>query len=309
MGDMSGFLTGFAGAVDKYLQTNNQNQQTMKNEVFKNKFAEDSKIKEQAMQQQNELAKGKAMEQNKQDLAGKVTPDMAESLIPGSSKWVGDFQKQNGRLPTVDEAKEGMQSALLKLQGGDDHEQKRQDMLEKNFADKLTAVRGDDSIKRTELQRDAAGMAYDTIAKARAEKRPLTELEQTDLKAQLAKARFGTVTDNIMKDINEKTGKRDFNHFITYVTGNPSLIGATTEATLDNLQQFIVATGEQADQQNTSYMAPRMNPPSGLAKERVEHVMSQHRGLSFADQRKVSDTTHGSKNKGTTGDPLGLFSK
>ena len=79
---------------------------------------------------------------------------------------------------------------------------------------------------------------------------------------------------------------------VTYLTGDPNLVGASTEATLANLKQFIEASGSKADQQWQAYMAPRMNPPTGLSKDRVEHVLSQHRGLSFGDQKKTSDTTY-----------------
>lgn len=306
MADMSSFLTGLTQGLTNYMQTANANKQDMQKEVFKSQLAEKSKMEEQSAEQKNELAKQTGINQSKIDTAGKITPEMAEGLIPGSSKWVQGFQQQNGRLPTVDEAKDGMQSALLKLQGGDDKEQKRQDMLEKQYGDKLTSVRGDTSLQRTEHQRDSAGMAYDTIAKAQAEKRPLTELEQTDLIAQLYQARTGKApTDNDMKSLNEQIAKRGLNHAISYLTGDPSIIGASTDATLSNLKQFVLATGQKADQQWSAYMGPRMNPPTGLEKSRTEHVSSQHRGLSFADQQKVSDTTYKAGPK--KGDPLGIL--
>jgi hypothetical protein len=298
MSDLSGFITGFSNALNQYVGTQQQNQMQMKNEVFKNQLSEQSKIKEQAANQQSELEKGKGLEQNKLDLAGKMTPDMAEQTVPGSSKWVQQFQQQNNRLPTIDEAKDGLLSAAAKLNAGDDKEQKRQDMLEKQFGDKLTTVRGDQSLQRVEKQRDAAGMAYDTIAKAQGENRPLSELEYADLVGQLWQARTGAApTDKVMEELKQKTAKEGINRVITYVSGNPNLIGATTTDTMNNLKQFTQATGQKSDQQWNAYMAPRMNPPTGLDKDRVEHVSSQHRGLSFADQQKVSDTTY--KSAGT----------
>ncbi len=306
MSDVSGFLTGFSDGLNKYMQLDQQNKRTQQNEVFQNQLAEQSKIKEQAANQQAELEKSKGIEKNKQDLAGKITPEMAEGLIPGSSKWVQGFQQQNGRLPTVDEAKDGMQSALLKLTAGDDKEQKRQDMLEKQYHDKLTSVRGDASLTRLEHQKDAAAMAYDTVAKSLAEKRPLSELEQTDVIAQLYQARVGKApTDQDMKELNQKTAKRGFNHMVTYLTGDPTVVGASTEATLANLKQFIESSGSKADEQWQSYMAPRMNPPTGLDKSRTEHVASQHRGLLFSEQKQVSDTTYKSSPKKS--DPLGIL--
>lgn len=306
MSDISSFLTGFSQSVDKYMQLSQKTQLEQQNEAYKNQLGEQSKIKEQALQQQNELAKGKALEQNKQDMAGKVSPEMAEGLIPGSSKWVSSFKSENGRLPTVDEAQKGLMDAMSKLNSGDDKELKRQDMLEKQYHDKLTSVRGDASLTRLEHQKDAAGMAYDTVAKSLAEKRPLSELEQTDVIAQLYQARVGKApTDQDMKELNQKTAKRGFNYMASYLTGDPTLVGASTEKTMENLKQFIESSGLKADEQWESYMAPRMNPPTGLDKSRINHVSSQHRGLKFAEQKKVSDTSY--QSKPTKGDPLGIL--
>jgi hypothetical protein len=293
MADLSGFLTGFSNSLNQYLQVNNQNKAAQQNELYKNQLAEQSKMNEMDAQSQLDTTKGKDLEQNKIDVAGKVTPDMAESLIPGSSKWVSDFQTTNKRLPTVEEAKKGMEDALLKLSRGDDQEQKRQDMLEKQYHDRLVSVRGDQSLARTEKQRDAAAMAYDTIAKVKSENRDLTELEQTDVLAQLFQARTGkTPTDQDMQHISEQTAKRGFNHAITWASGNPTLVGASTQKTLDNILQFVDATGTKADQQNDAYMSPRLAPPTGLEKSRADHIAALHRGISYSEQKKVSDTTY-----------------
>lgn len=298
MPDLSAALTGLANGINGYMQTNNANSAKMQQDAYQSQLDTQKTLTTQTAQQQNELDKGKALEQNKLDIAGKVTPDMAESLIPGSSKWVQDFQTTNKRLPTVDEAKDGMQAALLKLTAGDDKEQKRQDMLEKHFQDQQISVRGDQSLARTEKQRDAAGLAYDTIAKVKSEGRDMTELEQTDVLAQLYQARTGkTPTDQDMAAIKEKTAKAGFNHAVTYFTGNPTLVGSSTKATMDNILQFVDATGTKADQQNEAYMSTRRSPPTGLAKERADHVLSVTRGLSYADQKGVSDKTYSAARK------------
>ncbi len=71
-------------------------------------------------------------------------------------------------------------------------------------------------------------MAYDTVAKSLAEKRPLSELEQTDVIAQLYQARVGKApTDQDMKELNQKTAKRGFNHMVSYLTGDPTVVGAS----------------------------------------------------------------------------------
>jgi hypothetical protein len=254
------------------------------------------------VQKQLALAKGA------QDMEGHVTPEMAHQMFStispefgqAAANYADQFQKQNNRFLTVSEAKNGMDSVFEKIMkmkemkgSNADKESNHQDTLEKQADDRITQVRGDQSLMRAEHQRDSAGMAYDTIAKAESEHRPLTELEQTDLVGQLWQARTGKApTDSDMKLLNDRTAKRGFNHMVTYLTGNPSLVGASTDDTLANLKQFVKSTGLKADQQWEATMGPRLIKPTSLEQSRWDHLMSKHRGISFTDQMKTSDTTY-----------------
>lgn len=256
-------------------------------------------------QQAGQLNNQQTLELYRQTLAGKVSPDVAAQIHPEAAGMVQKFNEQNGRMPTVDEF-----NNLMDNVSGGDKDSKQQDTLEKQALDRLTTVRGDQSLMRSEHQRDAAGMAYDTIAKARSEGRDLTELEQNDLTAQLWQARTGkSPTDQDMKAINDRTAKRGFNHVITYLTGDPGLIGASTPETLANLQQFIEATGSKADQQWDAYMSPRMTKPTGLHPDRWDHIKSSTRGIPFKDQKATSDKTYVSKGKSVEDKRAALRSK
>lgn len=301
MSDVSGFLTGFSNSLNSYLQTNNQNKQAQQNELYKNQLAEQSKMKEQAANQQAELAKSSALEKQKVGLEDQLSPDMAESVLPGhGAKMVQEYNTSHPDSPL--KLKDGvayLKTAADALAPADTSKQdNHQDALEGQAIGRISSVRGDAAVARAELQRDAAGQAYDTISKAQHENRDLSSLEQTDLLAQLFQARVGKApTDSDMKAINEKTAKQSLNQAVTYVTGNPQLVGATTQGTLNNLKQFILATGEKADLNHEGYMAPHLIKPTGLSQDRWEHILASHRGISFADQMKTSDKTYSAEAK------------
>lgn len=229
-----------------------------------------------------------------------ITPDMAEKMGPGLGQLVTNYNQQSPNNPlklkdAIAWAKQVGANADS-LNPDSDKEQARQDKLENQYNTKLTQVRGDQSLMRTEAQRDAAGLAYDTIAKAQSENRDLSETEYSDVLGQLWKVRTGTSpTNEVLNDLRSKTAKEGLNRVITYASGNPNLVGATTTDTLNNIKQFVVSSGQKADQQWQAYMSPRMVPPTGLDPARAAHVSQTHRGISFADQMAVSNKTYPSK--------------
>lgn len=105
MSDLSGLVQGLSQGIDGYLQGNIQQKRQQQNMQA-----------QQTMAQQTHAIDA----QTDQDMAGKVTPDMAESLIPGSSKWVQGFQQQNGRYPTTNEATQALNEIIGKMKATDD---------------------------------------------------------------------------------------------------------------------------------------------------------------------------------------------
>lgn len=277
MSDIESLVTGLSNGINGYLGKQQQ--------IEGQKEVQDNGSK-------NSLDNSETLELYKQTLAGKVDPKIAAQINPKAASMVDDFHNSNGRLPSIDEF-----NSLLSNAGGDgqptDKQLKEQNDLEKQAMDRMTMVRGDTSLLRTEHQRDAAGMGYDTIAKAQSEGRDLTQLEQSDLAGQLWQARTGKApTDQDMKEIQDRTAKRGWNHVVTYLTGDPKLVGASTSDTLANLKQFVDATGQKADQQWNAYMGPRMVKPTRLDPERWDHITKVTRGLSYADQKSTTDKTY-----------------
>ncbi len=309
MSDLSAALTGLTQGINGYLQQNQKAKADQNQDIFKNNLD----IQKETAKQQDEAVKTQADNDAKFKLEGQVSPELAEQALPGAGgNLVKSFQQANGRLPTVKEAHDYLKLAADNL-GGPDTEKadKRQDTLENQAINRISSVRGDAAVARSELQRDAAGQAYDTISKAQHEKRDLTSLEQTDLLAQLFQARTGKApTDSDMKNLNDKTAKMGLNQAVTFVTGNPSLVGASTDKTLDNLKQFVQSTGMKADSNHEGYMGPHLIKPTGLSDDRWQHILASHRGISFADQMKTSDTTYSKaaiKANAAKGDPLGIL--
>lgn len=313
MSDLTGLVTGLAQGLNGYMQTAQKNKQDMQSEVFKNQLAEQSKIKEQAANQDAEGKRIQADNAAKFKLEGQVSPELAEQTLPGAgANLVKSFQQSNGRLPTVKEAHDYLKLAADNLAGPDTSKaDNHQDTLENQAINRISSVRGDTAVARAELQRDAAGQAYDTISKAQHEGRPLSSLENRDLMSQLIQARKGSApTVEDMKEADQRLAKGDVNQAITYFSGNPNLIGATTEKTLENIKQFVMSTGMKADSNHDGYMAPHLIKPTGLSQDRWEHIQAAHRGISFADQMKTSDTTYSKAAKKAAvskGDPLGIL--
>ena len=93
MSDLSSFATGLSNAISGYMQ---QNQQT-------------------AREQQSNVQTYQQEKQVDQSMEGVVSPEMAEQMIPGASKWVSQFQQTNGRLPSINEVQTGLNSVVEKL--------------------------------------------------------------------------------------------------------------------------------------------------------------------------------------------------
>ncbi len=309
MGNLESLVTGLSQGLTSYLQAGQQQQRQQQN----TKFESDTQLN-----QQEQLSKFK------QGQEGTLTPEMGQEMFSQVSpefgqaafKAITDFKQNKGRDMTLDEANKFMDPVMKGLMmkqekaGAPDKASEHQDALEKQALDRITQVRGDQSLMRAEKQRDAAGMAYDTIAKAKSEQRPLTQLEQSDLIGQLWQARAGKApTDQDMKEMQDQTAKRGFNHMVTWLTGDPSLVGASTDETLANLSQFVDSTGKKADQQFEGYMKTRLTKPTGLEDARWEHIGNQTRGISYGHQKETSDKTYKSSGNSTDAKRAALRAK
>lgn len=174
-------------------------------------------------------------------------------------------------------------SKLLSDTGAQDQKIKNeQDRLEGQAIQRLSTLRGDTSMARTESQRDASIVAYNTIHKAIKEGRELTKAEYYDTLGQLWKARTGaSPTDQSLRDLDTKTLHGDVNNAVSYFTGQPK--GATTQDNLLALRRFVADSGMQADKLHAGYMRSHLIKPSGLEESRWQNIVSGGRGMTFAE--------------------------
>ena len=224
-----------------------------------------------------------------------IAPQMANQ--PGFAQMTD--QELRDKLPLVDTmmkakaAEDAKKASLAQTQAmrdmtlGEKNSQFEDRQVNQGLT-RVATVRGDQSLARVENQRDAASSAYTLLQTAKNEGRPLTQPEYYDLLGQLWKARSGATPSNeAMRDLDAKTLHGDLNKAVTYFTGKPA--GATTQAALNNLQQFVQHTGQLADTQHDAYMAPHLIKPAGVSDQAWDRVAKTGRGQSFADAKKAAD--------------------
>lgn len=157
-----------------------------------------------------------------------------------------------------------------------------QDRLEAQAIDRLSKLRGDQSLARTENQRDAAIQAFNTIDRVKKEGRMPSQLEYYDILGQMWKARTGaSPTDQALRDLDAKTFKGDLGKAFQYFSGKPA--GVTTGDVLQNIQDFAADSGLQSDKFHSSYMDSHKLKPSGLEQSRWDPILNSHRGTSFVE--------------------------
>ncbi len=218
-----------------------------------------------------------------------IAPQMAQQ--PGFNEM--SDQEIRNKLPLVDTmmkaraSEDAKKLALEQLKATkslalSEKDSQFQDRAINSAMSRIAGVRGDPSLARTENQRDASSSAYTLLQQARNEGRPLTQPEYYDLLGQLWQARTGRApTAEAMRDLDAKTFQGHLNKVATYFSGKPA--GATTQAALDNLQQFVKHTGEFADKQHEAYMVAHLMKPAGVSEEAWAPIKATARGRSFAD--------------------------
>lgn len=225
-----------------------------------------------------------------------IAPEMAKqpAFQNMSAQAIGD------KLPLIDtmmkaQAQKDMRElSMQQLKANKDislglKEDQQQDRLENQATQRLSSLRGDQSLARIESQRDGAISAYTLLQQAKNDKRPLSQAEYYDVLGQLWKARTGQgPTDAAIRDLDSKTFQGDINKAATYFTGKPA--GGTTQGVLDNLLQFTKHTGELADAQHEAYMAPHLLKPAHLKDELWEPIKKTARGMKFSEAVKNAES-------------------
>lgn len=150
MSDLESMVTGLSDSINGYLKQNQQQQRGQQN---------------MAVQQQLSQQTHQVDAQTDQDMAGKVTPDMAEKEVPGAGAWVTGFQQQNKRLPTLNEAQTFMSGIVNYQKNQDDGSDaaKQQKTQASQLTNYQKMYNSDGVIKAEKLASSAADTAMDQV--------------------------------------------------------------------------------------------------------------------------------------------------
>lgn len=179
-------------------------------------------------------------------------------------------------------------------------EQQQQDKLEQSSIQRIASIRGDPSIAKVELSRDAAITAYNRIKDVQKSGQGLNPIDYVDILGQIYKARTGaTPTNEIFQQARQDTAKGKFGKVYTFFTGKQS--PATTDDIVKSLEDMSLAMGKQADKLHEGYMKVKLIKPKGLDQDRWDNIVKNNRGLSFSEATKSNDEPSGdNKSSGKT---------
>lgn len=199
------------------------------------------------------------------DSAAQLATAFPDGLPDWASKHLATLTDLKQKKTAIDDAKE----------------QVRQDRLEQQYRASQTSVRGDPSIARTELQRDAAITAYNRIKEIKDRGEVLNPIDYVDTLGQVYKARTGAAPQqDVLEQARQDTAKGKGGKWYTYFTGKEA--PATTPEIQDSLLDMASSMGMQADKLHAGYMKSRLKAPTGLAPDRQANVDSG-RGMSFQE--------------------------
>ena len=175
MSEISGFLTGFTQSVDKYLQLGTQYGLDQKKKEYENQLANESAM----AKEQRELANQKELktfdteqtnitDQNKIANQGYMTPEYADSLIPGAGQGVRDWMESNdGKPMPIEKGFEGLKLAMerLKADMGAKKEAQPKEFQFKAGGYYKRAAQGHQDLEKLEKRFDAT--AYENLAQGK----------------------------------------------------------------------------------------------------------------------------------------------
>jgi len=218
-----------------------------------------------------------------------IAPEVAKNpaLANMSAQDIGD------KLPLIDtmmKAQAQKDNQALALETAEDVRENTRAIQAQNRSDtavnqgiaRVAGVRGDASLARSEMQRDAAATAVNRIDEVHAAGQKLTPFDYTDILGQLYKARSGQAPgEQIMKDIRQPTGTASFNKAWTYLTGQQA--PGTSDSIAMSLRNAAASMGKQADEFHDGYMKSHLIKPAGVSDEAWAPVAATTRGTSYAD--------------------------
>lgn len=307
MSNISSFAEGFANSLNSYLQTNQKQQREQANEKYK------QGLEQQNMQMQSDLnvQSQKTLENYKQDLAGVMTPETAESMFGTVSPELGaaakttvmNWMQGNGGKPMpMSVAKAAMDPVLtafgnkmlaksVKDQADSEKQQQEQDKLEKQYADRLQKVISFRS-GGLGLQDSKVNQAIDLRTLLNQYYDPKTDTynvppaQHSEIALGLARlvSPQGTVPIELEKQLRQSTGREALSNALIYAGFDPSQIGGPTQSVIKMFRDSVDRQGATAERLRDQYVTGLKGlVPTRLSKDRADRLNKAEMTSSFND--------------------------
>jgi hypothetical protein len=274
--EIGGFAKGLADSISGYLGL--QTQMGMQAQQNQAQFE-----RQQALQLQGaelDVAKGSALRLYEQTLAGKVDPNTAASIHPTAAKLVEDFNTQNKRYPTVDEAKTLFGNLGTKQDRAVQMEMNREQRLNQNILQYTEALEKNPVHRKMQEQGLALSQLDDVAAVAKAGNTVASSA--MGVKMARAMGEVGVLTESdITRYVQSGQLARGAADKLTrWIKGRP------TEATIEEIQQI------------GSVLRDSFNTKVQPIYDRYINRLSTNMGISTEEASRRLDVPFGGRIKG-----------
>ncbi len=254
MGNFEALAAGLSNSINGYMQAGQKQQREL-----------DTYGKEKSM----DVEAQKTMDQNKMDMTGKLTPEMAQQMFGQLSPQFGEaavnavtqFKQQNNRDMTMDEANKFMDPIFKMMQAKADKSKsaKEQNTMFEKMKNAVMSSRGDPALSDIAKQQTAIGLGYRTLADSREGKIKLSPAVWADVLGQTWKGRTGGVpTDQVMKDLRQGNTISAMRNTLNELSGYQLNEDVQPKVVIDNMLDFLKQTGDDVDQRYQDLMTTHL---------------------------------------------------
>lgn len=281
--------SGLTNSLSSYLGTTLQSNVQANIDQRKESMAEEK----ETAKQQAELERQKALESQKVDLEGDLTPDLAEKALPGyGAKMVQDYNTSHPGKPL--KIKDGMQvlkQASDTLNPDTSKDEQHQDSLEKQYDDMLLKVLSnrsgglgltDAKVNQAQQLRSLMNQFYDS----KTDTYNIPPSQHSELAIGYAKllSGNGTISTETENQLRQKTAKEGLAGGLIWLGADPKAIGGTTDSVAKMFRESLDRQGLLAESQRNHYLQGiHQLAPTGLHQDRIDRKNKANLVNSYSD--------------------------
>lgn len=296
--DMNSLLTGLTNGINQYLGVNLQNKMEQAKAQQKSQLDTQKDMSVAAYKSGLDLNKDQALELYKQSLAGKIDPQTASSLSPKHASLVENFNKANGRYPTVPEA----DKLFDDIGKGDEKQQKSDDVRMTQYARLLSSDREftTSRTKRDNLENVGALIQQVSSQADGPDKRQMYEQAVAQMRVL---AGNGQISEKEISELVPHTWRGTAAKYLEYIANKPE--GTEAQDFIKRSQDFF----DRESKATTDQMSRRVNELSAPYKQILERnpdVATETFQTYKVNHPKYNPATQEAPKKATTStDPKG----